>query len=836
MTRLLTLTCLITLGLASAAHAQSGTITGRVTDAGSRGPIPGVNVRLVGTTIGAATDEDGAFELMGIEPGSYTLAASFVGYTARTVPVEVGAGETVELDITMEEGLFEGDEIVISGSQSPEKLTDTPATIELITAADIQFLPTYNPGELLARQKGVDYFRAGVATPAINVRGFNSNFNAKNLQVTDHRYSTLVATGLPFGPLDPVIAEDIAQQEIVLGPNGALYGPNAHNGLVNTITKDPRTSEGTIINAQAGNQSTFGGSIRHAQQFSEQFAFKANLGYSRAEEFAFADSVYIDRRGPDGQVYAPGTPAAERDGVNEGYDEYRLDNDVEFLKGSAALYYTPGGGNTDVILNYAGSNSTYLSPTNVGRNQIKDWRIHVLQARVVAPKFFAQAYYTISRTDDTYSIDDRTKAYYRAIDAGMSEGEAEEASLQSGAVFVDDSRRINAEGQYRDIFADVLEVTAGVQWQRDLADSRGSYLLDQDGAITVDQVGAYGQIAGDLPAGLRAVFAFRADNHEVYGFNFLPKAALLYKVGENSTLRATYGRGIAAPTILNQYGQLFGGLILGNAEGFTVLTFDAEGNVTGTREVEKQDVEKLQTFEVGFKGLLGGKFFADVNAYYNISEDFLSPVTVIGVATHRGETPIQEVQPAFGIYNGLVATYVNFGQFNTYGADFGLTYFPTEALSATLNYSFFDIAFDEDNLEENDFNGDGVVNKLDHLVNAPNNKASLAFNYNGARFFGSTFFRYVQEYDYFSSFQIAAETQDLVYRGTPVVEDAPGTDSYNYGPLGGFLTVDVGLGYKISDNLRVSGQVTNLFDTEVREFTASPFIGRLFSISTRYEF
>lgn len=814
---------------ASSAAAQSGTVAGTVTDAGSNGPVPGVNVRLVGTTIGAATDSDGAFRLTSVPAGDYTLAASFVGYTARTIPVTVEAGATVTVDFVMEEGLFEGDEIVISGSQSPEKLTDTPATIELITAADIQFLPTYNAGELLARQKGVDYFRAGVATPAINVRGFNSNFNAKNLQVTDNRYATLIATGLPLGPLDPTIDEDIAQQEIVLGPNGALYGPNAHNGLVNTITKDPRTSEGTVVNLKAGNQSTLGGSLRHAQKVSDQFAYKVNLGYSRAEEFAFTDSVYIDRRGPDGTVYPVGTPDSLKDGVTDGHDEYQLDRGIEFLKGSAALYYTPGGGNTDFILNYAGSNSTYLSPTNVGRNQIDDWRIHVFQARMVAPKFFAQAYYTLSRTDDTYSIDDRTKAYYRAIDGGMPDEEAEEASLQGGARFVDDSRRLNTEAQYRDVFAD-FEVTAGVQWQRDMADSRGSYLLDQDGAITIDQVGAYGQIARDLPAGFRALFAFRADNHEVYDFNFLPKAALLKQVGANGSLRFTYGRGIAAPTILNQYGQLFGGLILGNAEGFTL----ADGT-----EIEKQDVEKLQTFEVGYKGLLGGKLFADVNAYYNISEDFLSPVTAIGggifslpPVVQRGDTPIEEFQ-ALG---GNVLTYVNFGQFNTYGTDFGLTYYVSDAFSTTLNYSYFDISFDEDNVEENDFNNDGVVNKLDHLVNAPNHKGSLAFNYNGSRFFGSTFFRYVEAYDYFSSFQIAAETQDLVYRGRPVVEDAPGTDSYNYGPLGGFLTVDVGLGYKVSERLRVSGQVSNLFDAEVREFTASPFIGRLFSISTRYEF
>ncbi|MBE62169.1 MAG: TonB-dependent receptor, partial [Flammeovirgaceae bacterium] len=80
---------------------------------------------------------------------------------------------------------------------------------------------------------------------------------------------------------------------------------------------------------------------------------------------------------------------------------------------------------------------------------------------------------------------------------------------------------------------------------------------------------------------------------------------------------------------------------------------------------------------------------------------------------------------------------------------------------------------------------------------------------------------------------IAAKTQDLTWRGTPVVENARSTDAWNYGPLGGFVNVDIGVGYKVSKIFTVSGQVTNLFDAEFREFTAAPFTGRLFSIELK---
>ena len=104
------------------------------------------------------------------------------------------------------------------------------------------------------------------------------------------------------------------------------------------------------------------------------------------------------------------------------------------------------------------------------------------------------------------------------------------------------------------------------------------------------------------------------------------------------------------------------------------------------------------------------------------------------------------------------------------------------------------------------------------------------------KFSGMVFVRWVEEFDYFSSFQIAAETQDLSYRGVPIVEDARSADTWNYGPLGGFVNVDLGLGYKVTDSFTTSVAVTNLFDSEYREFTASPFIGRLYSVELRYHF
>lgn len=801
--------------------AQQATLSGVITsDDGS--PLPGATVGVESSSLGTFSDQDGKYSLT-LAAGTHVIQASFIGYAVEESTITVAAGESAELNFTLQEG-FELNEVVVSGSRKPEKITESPATIETIYSREIMEYAG-NPAELVARQKGVDYFRAGLAAPAFNIRGFNSNFNAKNLQVTDGRFSTLVATGLPLGPLSSTIKEDIEQVELILGPNSTLYGPNAHNGLLNTITKDPRQYRGTTLTLNPGitgdGDAYFSARIRHAQALNEKFAFKVTAEYTTGTEFEWADSVFIDRVGA---LDTPGNPVP--DGIKEGYEELELDRDIEFMRGEFALHYTPSD---KMKLELAGgmSNSTYLSPTNVGRNQIKDWQVGYLQVKASGDHWFAQAYYTASKTDSTYSIDDRTKQYYRLLDSGQPDAVARgPLSYASGAIFQDASNRFNAEAQYNNTFGG-LKAVGGVQYQLDRANSRGTYLLDEneDDYITVGQIGAYAHLTYDFGGGWRALAAARADNHEIYDFNFVPKLGLL-NIGKMGTWRLTYGQGIAAPTILNMFGNLFGGLILGNAEGFTLID--------GTK-VEKQRVEKISTLELGYRGqLVKNKLFIDANTYFNKSKDFLSPVTVVGVATERGDTPIADVQDAFGVYGGLIATYVNFGEVNTYGLDVGLTYYLTPEMSTYVNYSYFDYSADEDNVE-NDFNNDGVVNFLDLLVNAPTHKIGAGLNYSGEKWFGSLFGRWVQEYDYFSSFQIASRSYpELTYRGTPITENARSTDSFNYGPLGGFVTFDASVGYRFSDKVTLSAAANNLFNTELREFTASAPTKGLYTLELRF--
>jgi outer membrane receptor for ferrienterochelin and colicins len=87
----------------------------------------------------------------------------------------------------------------------------------------------------------------------------------------------------------------------------------------------------------------------------------------------------------------------------------------------------------------------------------------------------------------------------------------------------------------------------------------------------------------------------------------------------------------------------------------------------------------------------------------------------------------------------------------------------------------------------------------------------------------------VQEFDFFSGINVAAKADETL----GLKENARFGRTWNYGPLGGFTNVDVSAGYRINSYLTTSAQVTNVFDSKIREFVASPFIGRLYSVELK---
>jgi outer membrane receptor protein involved in Fe transport len=172
------LSMVLSLGVLS---AQEKTITGKVTAAGE-GPLPGVNVTVQGTVIGAITDVSGAYSIKVPGPTA-VLVFSSIGYTTK----EATVGTLSVIDMVLESDVTALSEVVVTGytAQRRRDLTGSVGTVE---PAKLTAVPTGNvSNQLQGRTSGVTVTGSGVPgeTSKVRIRGFSSFENNDPLYIVD---------------------------------------------------------------------------------------------------------------------------------------------------------------------------------------------------------------------------------------------------------------------------------------------------------------------------------------------------------------------------------------------------------------------------------------------------------------------------------------------------------------------------------------------------------------------------------------------------------------------------------------------------------------------------
>ncbi len=223
---------------------QEGSIAGRVIDAATGEGLPGVNVFLVGTTLGASTDIDGNYRIDNIPIGFYTLQASFIGYRTATVDsVEVRAGEVTVVNLALEQEVFGLEEIVVVG-YGTQRRRDVTGAVSSVNLERLQELPVSNVVEALqTRAPGVRVItsdgRPGGSGLEIQIRGVRS--------LTASNQPLFVIDGVPVEGVN--LAElnlnDITSIEILKDASAAaIYGARGSNGVVLITTRRGREGRG----------------------------------------------------------------------------------------------------------------------------------------------------------------------------------------------------------------------------------------------------------------------------------------------------------------------------------------------------------------------------------------------------------------------------------------------------------------------------------------------------------------------------------------------------------------------------------------------------------------
>ena len=276
----------------------TGKIAGRITDKSTGEPLPFVNVIIVGTTTGAASDIDGYFNILNLAPGTYSVKASAIGYNSMLVEnVKVSIDFTTKVDFALTPKSLElGQEVVVTATK-PLVQKDLTSSTATINSQDIQSLPITSFQDALQLQAGIVKDQNG----AFHFRGGRSG------EVSYWIDGVPVTNAYDGGTVVDVNKNSIQEMQLVTGAFNAEYG-QAMSGIVNIATKSGTNETHGNITAYAGAYLT-----QHSNIF---------YGTDKVNPFSSGTENKIDWL--EGSVSGP------------------IINDVLFYYADARYYYTGG--------------------------------------------------------------------------------------------------------------------------------------------------------------------------------------------------------------------------------------------------------------------------------------------------------------------------------------------------------------------------------------------------------------------------------------------------------------------------------------------------------------
>ena len=783
--------CLMLATGAVVAQEQTGRIEGRIvrSDGGS---VAGAAVVLNETGATAITGSDGAFSFSGIPLGTYSITMVLGEATAIVSNVAVSAGgtarvqETVDWEIHLEESL-----IVVATSRRLERIVESPSAVTRVSEAEIEARAAHGQlPKLLEFTPGAKVTQSGVYDYNFNTRGFNSSLNRRVATLVDGRNPSVPFLGAQEWAALTFPLDDLASLELLRGPSAALYGANASSGVLNMTTKAPRFSPGGLVRVAFGELDSVNLDLRWAGALGNEWYGKVIGGVRDSGDFT------VSRRGA-AEYSVPCAPGVSGDCLPQEAVPLARTNDNQIFFGGVRLdKYLQNG----ITLTMEGGLADLAGPafqTGIGRVQLVDVQRPWARFNVNTERLNLLAAYTGRKAP-------------------------EQLALASGSNLALDTSRLQLEGQTNWSFAgDRVQLVAGGSAAVENIDSLDERLGRQTlmfAPVDSNQQAIFGQVDLNLTEQLKLVLAGRGDYSSLHDAQFSPKASLVFSLVPEHSVRLTYNEAfqvpnysefflqadVAAPTnltALNGFCAPFGVDC-----GFGITRVLALGN-------ERLELEQVQSWEIGYKGILGGRAFVTLDYYRSESSNFVTDLLPqLGTALGR-------VNPAFGPWTGpaglpapvvsgiraavpllsnnvdgsnvlAAASYTNFGNVDTQGIDFGLNYYMTAGWTASAAYSWFDFEIQK------------VLPGFDTLLlpNSPEHAYSLGLGY--------------------------------VHRQLDAAVDLRWVDAFRWGvgPFQGdvesYTTVDLNANYALNDRVKVGLNVANLLDNNHWESFGGDLLGR----------
>ena len=545
---------------------------------------------------------------------------------------------------------------VISGAKVPEKATDTPSAIFVITQEDLRRNSVQSIPEALRMVPGMHVYQIDANKWAVSARGSASRFSNKMLVMIDGRtvYSPLFS-GV-FWDVQDVMIEDIDRIEVVRGPGGTLWGANAVNGVINIISKESADTQGTLVSLQAETSESGEISARYGGWLNDRISYRL---YGK----------YFDRGNFE-------TPAGEdaADDYHQARGGFRMDMNI-----TASNKVTLQG---DLYGGESGETVEYITPFPPFENFV------TIAAPVSGGNILGRWTRTFSKTSEItlQAYYDRTNRDDFFVDEAIDTAD------------IDFQHRLNVTGG--------LEVLWGLGYRNTKSDMVGHIIVpglisySTDHQVSNDNLFS-GFLQGRIPiAGEKGELTLgtKLEHNDYTGVEWQPSARFMWNLNDDHSLWAAVSRSVRTPSRTEHDSDIkAGGRLLPPQQG-GLLSFVS---VSSNEEIES---ETVYSYEAGYRGRPMEYLFFDLSIYYNKYKDL--------VAGDLMGSP--QFQP--GGYVTLPFLLNNAMDGETYGAEISCGWSVTDWWRLTGGFTWFQVNILNEGNSKDPRVGFGEEENADHLV------------------------------------------------------------------------------------------------------------------------
>lgn len=516
------------------------------------------------------------------------------------------------------------DEVVVSASRYGQDPLDSPSTITIVTDEDIRMSGATNIPDVLRRVVGVDVMQLTAAQPDVSIRGFARPLSNKVLVLIDGRgvYQDIMAT--PFWGVLPISLQEVERIEVIRGPGSALYGANAVTGVINIITRKPGEG-GNLLHVDAGDPGYVQGTALVSGQDGPT-AYRLSAGYQQTGRWS---TDTIDH--PESSlVYKADNPNLSLQAVRANGRVDRQLSDDAFL--SLAGGYSRGMTEFHVF----GRLAAYSLPYEYG----------LARADLnIGPVHIRGFYNTLVADAGPWASMVGERSLNTSVDSDTADLEVEgDKTFETGPL----EHRLVAGMGYR---------YKAIEWG--YLEGGGSPISEHHARLFVQDQATAGRLS--------MVGSFRVDRHPLVpiGKTLSPRAAVIYRLADKTSVRLNTGTSFRAPSQMESYLDL-------NQQ------VEADALFVRTHGSRNLDPERIFTVETGIHDESSDFHRVDLALYYNRVTDLIFVQDIVA-STNAYDPSV----------NGFAIGTTTFGNlepvYDGFGAELDTRFFPADGLDLYMN-------------------------------------------------------------------------------------------------------------------------------------------------------